>query len=92
MTEGERQLGDPNIYSLLETNPTTEFRGQFISLLYEFVSKCVTTDQMAEISFPYDFSAASFYLLEKVHKQGVHDRPVIRGCVSLTQKTSEMLD
>ena len=47
---------------------------------------------MAQLSLPDDPRPARFYLLSKVHKQGVPGRPVISECGSLTDKTSELVD
>ena len=92
ISEGERQLGDVNIYRPLDSEPTTEFRDQLKTLLSDLVSQGVINDQMAQFSLPDDPRPARFYLLPKVHKQGIPGRLVISGCGSLTEKTSELVD
>ena len=52
----------------------------------------VITDDIRQFAIRRNTKPARFYLLPKVHKKGVPDRPVVSACGSATEGMSEIVD
>ena len=91
--EGMRQLDDPDVYVLLDHDPTEEM----IMKVNLKVQECFNKGNIDEKTRDYlmaseDARAGRFYLIPKLHKQGCPGRPVVSRCSSPREKISEFVD
>ena len=80
------QLSDSNVYTPLDVNPTETMVQKINKRIQESLNKGDIDECTRDyLLTPKDARPAHFYLLLKLHKQGVPGRPVISGYQNATQ-------
>uniref|UniRef100_A0A8C5R1Q4 Reverse transcriptase domain-containing protein n=1 Tax=Leptobrachium leishanense TaxID=445787 RepID=A0A8C5R1Q4_9ANUR len=87
-------LEDSTTYSVLTCNPTTRFSAELTLILMDAHSSGVISDKEYDFMKPISPTLATFYALPKIHKkiQPPPGRPIVSGCMNLTQNSSIYID
>ena len=92
VAEAERQLNDTTFYKLLDHDPTPDFTEQVFTAVTEMFDKgYITEDNLKYLLVPNP-KAGRFYLLPKIHKQGIPGRPIVSANGHPTERISEFID
>jgi hypothetical protein len=93
LAEAHRQLSDTKYYIETSHDHTAETAYQietFLTHLYN--GKLITIDTFEFLEPSSNVRTPVFYILPKLHKEGIPGRPIISGCNSPTEKLSQYLD
>ena len=85
--EGMRQLNDRNYYQKLNRNPTEEHENLVNNIIYDLVSENAIDEETASLLRPRKSRTPKFYMLPKIHKEGMPGRPVVSSVSSPTEKS-----
>nr|XP_022316718.1 uncharacterized protein LOC111120285 [Crassostrea virginica] len=92
IAEAHRQLSDERFYMKLDSDPTEEFSATITKTLDEMYKKNEIGDNVYETLNPIDCRPGQFYLLPKIHKEGMPGRPIVSAIGHPTEKISEYID
>ena len=93
MSEASKQLSDTKYYHKLDKDQTGELALNIESFLTTIESKRLLSESTIEYLRPESPTRTPvFYLLPKIHKEGIPGRPIISGCGSPNEKISRFLD
>ncbi|XP_063446591.1 uncharacterized protein LOC134726124 [Mytilus trossulus] len=91
--EGNRQLSNSKFYKHLESDPTKEISKQINEVLSDMNSKKHIDDDTYDYLHPDETcTAGRFYLLPKLHKEGIPGSPIVSANGHPTEKISEFVD
>ena len=90
--EGYRQLNDTSVYLRTRATAINDIEEDIKRLADQLHIEGVITDDIRQFAIRRNTKPARFYLLPKVHKKGVPDRPVVSACGSATEGMSEIVD
>ena len=90
--EGMRQLNDRNYYQKLNRNPTEEHENLVNDTIDDLVSENAIDEETAILLRPRNSRTPKFYMLPKIHKEGMPGRPVVSSVSSPTEKISAFVD
>ncbi|XP_071149216.1 uncharacterized protein [Mytilus edulis] len=91
--EGNRQLSNTKFYKHLESDPTKEISKQINEVLSDMNSKKhIDDDTYDYLRSDETCTAGRFYLLPKLHKEGIPGRPIVSANGHPTEKISEFVD
>ncbi|XP_062572166.1 uncharacterized protein LOC134234122 [Saccostrea cucullata] len=92
MAEAQRQLSDERFYKKLDSDPTKEFSTAITKTLDDMFEKDEIGINVYETLNPIDCRPGQFYLLPKIHKEGMPGRPIVSAIGHPTEKISEFID
>ena len=90
--EGMRQLNDRNYYQKLDKNPTVDHEKLVNNTIDDLVSENAIDEDKASLLRPSKSRTPKFYMLPKIHKEGIPGRPVVSSVSSPTEKISAFVD
>ena len=90
--EALRQLSSPSFYQKLDSDPTLEFSTLITSDLTDMKNNNEIDEDVYEYLCPENPRPGQFYLLPKIHKEGVPGRPIVSAIGHPTEKISQFLD
>ena len=90
--EGMRQLNDRNYYQKLEKNPTEDHEKLVNNTSDDLVSENAIDEDTASLLHPSKSRTPKFYMLPKIHKEGMPGHPVVSSVSSPTEKISAFVD
>ena len=90
--EGLRQLSNHKFYKKLDSDPTSTITREIESTLSEMNENQDIDDETYKYLMPEDPKPGRFYLLPKLHKEGVPGRPIVSANGHPTEKISEFVD
>ena len=94
LSEGFRQLQDPNFYTEVPTDLSESHMSNVISVVSEMCSNGEISERCKQYLCDFKYRTARFYMLPKIHK-GVYPppgRPIISGNNCPTEKISQFVD
>ncbi|XP_062611639.1 uncharacterized protein LOC134273453 [Saccostrea cucullata] len=77
MAEAQRQLSDKRFYKKLDSDPTKEFSTAITKTLDDMCEKNEIGINVYETLNSIDCRPGQFYLLPKIHKEGMPGRPIV---------------
>ena len=86
------QLSNSSFYTKLDRDPTTKFTGRIKDTLQEMLDSRDLDPEAFSYLQPDDPRPGQFYLLPKIHKDGIPGRPIVSAIGHHTEKISEFLD
>ncbi|XP_061171899.1 uncharacterized protein LOC133181402 [Saccostrea echinata] len=92
MAEAQRQLSDERFCKKLDSDPTKEFSAAIIKTLDEMFENNEIGVNVYDTLNPIDCRPGKFYLLSKIHKEGMPGRPIVSAIGHPTEKISEYID
>lgn len=93
LAEAYRQLNDTKYYRETSHDHTAETASQIETFLTHLHNKKLITFETFEFLEPSkNVRTPVFYILPKLHKEGIPGRPIVSGCNSPTEKLSRYLD
>lgn len=92
VAEAHRQLSDERFYKKLDSDPTKEFSATISKTLGEMLSNNEIGNNVYTTLNPTDCRPGQFYLLPKIHKEGMPGRPIVSAIGHPTEKISEYID
>ncbi|XP_062610216.1 uncharacterized protein LOC134271997 [Saccostrea cucullata] len=92
MAEAQRQLSDERFYKKLDSDPTKEFSTAITKTLDDMFEKNEIGINVYETLNPIDSRPGQFYLLPKIHKEGMPGRPIVSAIGHPMEKISEFID
>ena len=91
--EAMRQLGDQEVYTSLDEDPTRNMVEEINDRIRECYEKGHIDKGTRDYLLANEKSKPGrFYLLPKIHKPGCPGRPVVSGCNTPTERISEFVD
>ena len=90
--EGLRQLSDHKFYETLENDPTQNYNNQIYQILHQVTNLDIIDDKMKKTLYNKTPRIPNFYMLPKIHKPNIPDRPIVNGIGSITEKISAYVD
>ena len=90
--EALRHLSDDTTYVKLDHDPTSLFTREIKSVVQRLKSEGVLTKEQFDFALRNESKPARFYLLPKLHKNGVPGRPVVSSCGCITENISIIVD
>ena len=90
--EGMRQLNDRNYYQKLDKNPTVDHEKLVNNTIDDLVSENAIDEDTASLLCPSKSRTPKFYMLPKIHKEGMPGRPVVSSVSSPTEKIFAFVD
>ncbi|KAK3090867.1 hypothetical protein FSP39_015326 [Pinctada imbricata] len=90
--EALRQLSSPSFYEKLDSDPTLEFSSLILSDLTDMKNNNEIDEDVFEYLCPENPGPGQFYLLPKIHKEGIPGRPIVSAIGHPTEKISQFLD
>ena len=90
--EGYRQLSNSNYYIELDTDPTPTFNQLVQTLIDQMLREDFIDDRVHRSLTNKDPKTPNFYLLPKIHKNGVPGRPILSANGCPTEKLSALVD
>ena len=92
LREGYRQLSDIKYYTKLPNDPTDTIADNVTKTLTQMRHKGLITEKNFEHLNPDNCTEARFYMLPKIHKKGVPDRPICSSVNHPTSRISKLVD
>jgi hypothetical protein len=92
IAEAERQLLTSGAYLHLDHDPTTEYCKEIQKVLDTMLSTHVIDSKCHDYLSPKETRPGRFYLLPKIHKNGVPGRPICSSVNHPTEKISQFVD
>lgn len=92
--EGEEHLSDPEVYSKLQEDPTSELSEEINRFIKGITRRGLLQQQMADYLMldVENVRTQRAYFLKKLHKNPPGIRPIISGCNGPTEKLSSLID
>ena len=90
--EDLRQLNDRNCYEKLNRNPTEEHENLVNNTIDDLISENAIDEVTASFLRPKKSRTPKFYMLPKIHKEGMPGQPVVSSVSSPTEKISAFAD
>ena len=90
--EGMRKLNDRNYYQKLDKNPTVDHEKLVNNTIDDLVSGNAIDEDTASLLRPSKSRTPKYYILPKIHKEGMPGRPVVSSVSSPTEKISAFVD
>ena len=90
--EGYRQLSNSNYYIELDTDPTPTFNQLVQTPIDQMLREDFIDDRVHRSLTNKDPKTPNFYLLPKIHKNGVPGRPMLSANGCPTEKLSALVD
>ena len=92
LAEANRQLTDDRFYKKLDSDPTEEFSALITNTLDKMYENDEIGVNVYETLRPTNCGPGQFYLLPKIHKEGMPGRPIVSAIGHPTEKISEFID
>ena len=92
MSEAQRQLSDEKYYEKLDSDPTEKFADEITKTLNEMYKNEEIGDNVYHKLLPTNCRPGQFYLLPKIHKEGMPGRPIVSAIGHPTENISEFID
>ena len=92
LKEGLRQLNDTNYYQKLNKDPAEDHEKLINNTIDDLVSENAINEETASLLRPNKLRTPKFYMLPKLHKEGMPGRPVVSSVSSPTEKNSAFAD
>ena len=90
--EGNRQLKNTNFYKQLQSDPTDSITTEIRNILAEMHENGHIDKDTFNYLVPENCSPGRFYMLPKLHKEGIPGRPIVSANGHPTEKISEFVD
>ena len=87
-----RQLNDRNYYQKLDKNPTVDHEKLVNNTINDLLSENAIDEDTASLLHPSKSRIPKFYMLQKIHKEGMPGHPVVSSVSSPTEKISAFVD
>ena len=92
LQEGHRQLSNSEFYKKLKSDPTNSIANEIRSALSDMTEKGYIDNDTCKYLMPENPAPGRFYLLPKLHKEGIPGRPIVSANGHPTEKISEFVD
>ena len=92
LREGYQQLMDIKFYTKINHDPITEVSQKITQKLIQMKIKGQITKKNLEFLKPHNCKHGHFYLLPKIHKQGIPGRPICSSVNHPTANISKFVD
>ena len=87
-----RQLNDRNYYQKLDKNPTVDHEKLVNNTINDLLSENAIDEDTASLLRPSKSRIPKFYMLQKIHKEGMPGHPMVSSVSSPTEKISAFVD
>ena len=85
-------LQNNEFYCRLDEDPTDRYAEEITSILKNMTNREVIDKETFDSLRMQNSRTACFYILPKIHKEGVPGRPIVSSCGSHTEKISQFVD
>ena len=89
--EGFKQLSNTEFYSRVDADLTPLFESKANRLIHDLFIRGFITKKVKNYLWSSHCNTASFYLLPKIHKKNIPDRPIVSSNDCPSEKLSELV-
>ena len=85
-------LENENFYQRLDEDPTEQFAEEVTSVLIDMTDRKIINKETVNYHRPQKARTSRFYILPKIHKDGIPGRPIVSSCGAPTERISQFVD